>query len=84
MTNYVIGPDMTRDHIVGTVKMPGGTFETMIWRRDEPTSTVDEVQNDSWEEAMIAHAVIWNACSNLEKKGRVWEYSDWRTIRGTK
>lgn len=76
---YVIGPDMTKGHIVTTVKAPGG-FETMVWRCDSTVAPVDEVLNDTWEEALIAHAVMWETCRNLEKRGRAWAFRETPTI----
>ena len=73
---YVIGPDITESHIIGTVKMPGGTFETMVWRRDEPVATVDEVRNDTYDAAIMAHAIAWEGCKRLEEKGRLWSFLD--------
>ena len=69
--NVVLGPDILLAHSVVTVKVPGG-YESMVFRAAFPCAAVDEVLNDNWESALIAHAIMWEACKNLEKKARMW------------
>jgi len=61
----VIGPDRLEAHAVVTYKLPGGIFETMIWRYGDAAPR-EEWQNEDWNDAIVAHSVAWYKAQRLE------------------
>ena len=65
--------DSTICHTVQTCRMPdkGFLYETQIWVEGEAAPR-EEWYNDNYNDALMAHAVGFQTCCNLERKGRVW------------
>ena len=63
----VLGPDHLKAHMVVSYKLPGAVYETMLFRRGEP-APYRTWQNDTWEDCITAHAVMWHQASQREQK----------------
>ena len=56
-------------HRVETWKLGEGHYETMIWTGGLAAPQIDYV-NETWDDALIAHAVAWQICHNKERLRR--------------
>lgn len=81
MENQTGLSDDSLSHRVVTIRMPseGAThwWETQIYVLDcfgnPEAAPVQEWINHNWNDAVQAHAVAFQTCSNLERKGRTWQ-----------
>lgn len=65
----LIGPDHLLAHKIETYKLQEGHFETMVWRGGN-AAPIQELVNDNWEDALLAHAVAWQMYHEMEQKRR--------------
>jgi len=71
-----VGPDMSICHMVVTWKLEPRVFETQVFRLDPfgnaEAAPSDEWTNDNYKDALMAHAVAFEACCKLERRGKLW------------
>lgn len=63
----LIGPDHLQGHRIETWKLQEGHYETMVFRTGRP-APIQELVNDNWEDALLAHAVAWQTYHEAHKR----------------